>query len=35
MDSDTLVIGILMFILGFLINDKFHATWEKQKKQKA
>jgi hypothetical protein len=32
MDSDTLIISILTFILGFLINDKIHATWQKHNK---
>jgi len=34
MDSDTLVVVlcILLFILGFLINDKIHAVREKEKK---
>ena len=35
MDSDTLVLAlcILLFVLGFLVNDKFHAVREKGKKR--
>jgi len=34
MDSDilTLVLCLLLFVLGFLVNDKIHAVWEKGKK---
>jgi len=37
MDSDTLTLAlcILLFILGFLVSDKFHAVREKGKKAEA
>lgn len=33
MGSDTLVVCILTFILGFLVNDKIHATLENRKRE--